>query len=336
MSEGKSVAPHVPNMGPDWQQYSVRPGDRRRDLWMGRLISAIAFSAIAAIILIFLFIGREAAPVITSSEVHQEVTVAKMIVPLETRPGKPKMYLWQPVSETPKYSLPPLLLGSLKATLVAILFAAPFAIGAAIYSSEFAPPRIREMIKPVIEMLAGIPSVVMGFFALMVLASVLKDTFGWKFRLNATNAGIALGIAIIPVIYTVAEGALRAVPRQIREAAQALGATPWATARRVILPAAAPGIFAGVMLGLGRAIGETMIVLMASGNAAIWSPHLTDSIRTMSATIAAELAEVVNGSAHYHVLFFIGALLFLLTFLVNSLGELYVGRLRRRLTGVSG
>jgi len=303
---------------------------------MGRLISTVAFSAIAAIILIFLFIGREAAPVITSSEVHQEVTVSKMVVPLESRPDRPKMFLWQPVSGTPKYSLPPLILGSLKATLVAILFAAPFAIGAAVYSSEFAPPRMREIIKPVIEMLAGIPSVVMGFFALMVLASVLKDMFGWTFRLNATNAGIALGIAIIPVIYTVAEGALRAVPRQFREAAQALGASPWATARRVILPAAAPGIFAGVTLGFGRAIGETMIVLMASGNAAIWSPRLTDSIRTMSATIAAELAEVVNGSAHYHVLFFIGALLFLLTFFINSLGELYIGRLRRRLTGVAG
>lgn len=303
---------------------------------MGRLITYVAFSAIAAIILIFLFIGREAAPVLTSPAVHQEVTISKMVVPLEPRPGKPKTYIWQPISQTPKYSLPPLLLGSLKATLVAILFAAPFAIGAAIYSSEFAPPRMRELIKPVIEMLAGIPSVVMGFFALIVLASLLQDTFGWKFRLNATNAGIALGIAIIPVIYTVAEGALRAVPRHFREASQALGASPWATARRVVLPAAAPGIYAGVALGLGRAIGETMIVLMASGNAAIWSVSLTDSIRTMSATIAAELAEVVNGSPHYHVLFFIGALLFLLTFLLNSLGELYVGRLRRRLTGVAG
>lgn len=321
---------------PEWAQYAVRRRDRWRDIWMGRLIATIAVSAIAAIILIFVFIGREAAPVLTSSEVHQEVTVEKMIVPLESRPGKPKAFIWQPISETPKYSLLPLLLGTLKATLIAILFATPFAVGAAVYSSEFASPRIREWIKPVIEMLAGIPSVVMGFFALMVLASVLKDTFGWKFRLNATNAGIALGVAIIPVIYTVAEGALRAVPRHVREAAQALGASPWDTARRVILPAAAPGIFAGIMLGFGRAVGETMIVLMASGNAAISSASLTDSIRTMSATIAAELAEVVNGSAHYHVLFFVGALLFLVTFLVNSLGELYVGRLRRRLTGTAG
>lgn len=320
----------------DWGQFPIRPGDRRRDVWMGRLIFLTALGAIAAIVLIFVFIGREALPVITSPDVHQEVTVSQMVSKLEFRPGKPKMYIWQPVSETPKYSLAPLLLGSFKATLVAILFATPFALGAALYSSEFAPRRIRESIKPVIEMLAGIPSVVMGFFALIILASVLQNLTGWKFRLNATNAGIALGIAVIPIIYTIAEEALCAVPRSYREAAQSLGASSWATVRRVVLPAAAPGIFAGVTLGFGRAIGETMIVLMASGNAAIWSLPLTDSIRTMSVTIAAELGEVVNGSPHYHVLFFIGALLFVLTFFVNLLGEWYVGRLRRRLSGSAG
>lgn len=303
---------------------------------MGRLISTAALAAIAVTILIFVFIGREAVPVITSAEVHEEVTVGKMIVPLEFREGRPKQFIWQPVSDIPKYSLAPLVLGSFKATLVAILFAAPFAIGAAVFSSEFAPPRIRELIKPVIEMLAGIPSVVMGFFALIVLATFLKELFSWTFRLNAANAGIALGIAVIPIIYTVAEEALRAVPRSYREASQALGASPWSTARRVVLPAAAPGIFAGVALGFGRAIGETMIVLMASGNAAIWSLPLTDSVRTLSATIAAELAEVVHGSAHYHVLFFIGALLFIVTFIINLTGELYVGRLKRRLTGIAG
>jgi phosphate transport system permease protein len=303
---------------------------------MGRLISTAALTAIAVTVLIFVFIGREALPVITSPEVHEEVTVQKMIKPLEFREGRPKQFIWQPVSEVPKYSLAPLVLGSLKATIVAILFAAPFAIGAAVFSSEFAPPRIRELIKPVIEMLAGIPSVVMGFFALIVLASFLKDLFGWTFRLNATNAGIALGIAVIPIVYTVAEEALRAVPRSYREASQALGASTWATARRVVLPAAAPGIMAGIALGFGRAVGETMIVLMASGNAAIWSSSLTDSVRTLSATIAAELAEVVHGSAHYHVLFFVGALLFVVTFIINLIGELYVGRLKRRLTGVAG
>ncbi|GAB4327606.1 MAG: phosphate ABC transporter permease subunit PstC [Candidatus Zixiibacteriota bacterium] len=317
-------------------RFPVRTADLRRDKWMGKLITTVAMGAIAVIVLIFVFIGREALPVLTSDEVHEEVTLKKMVFPIEYREGRPPGFMWQPVSETPKYSLAPLVLGSLKATLVAILFAAPFAIGAAIFSSEFASPRTREAIKPVIEMLAGIPSVVLGFFALIVLASVLKDLFGLRFRLNATNAGIALGIAVIPIIYTVAEEALRAVPRQFREASQALGASVWQTARRVVLPAAAPGILAGVALGFGRAIGETMIVLMASGNAAIWSLPITDSVRTLAATIAAELAEVVHGSAHYHVLFFIGALLFVITFVINLLGELYVGRLKRRLTGSAG
>jgi len=303
---------------------------------MKYVITSAAFAAIAVIVLIFVFIGREALPVFTSPEVHEEVTIAKMVTPLEWRASKPKTYVWQPVSEVPKYSLFPLVLGSLKATFVAILFATPFAVGAAMYSSEFAPRQAREIIKPVIEMLAGIPSVVLGFFALIVLAGWLKDTFDWKYRLNATTAGIALGIAVIPIIYTVAEEALRAVPRQYREAGQALGASPWQIARRVVLPAAAPGIMAAVALGFGRAIGETMIVLMASGNAATWTLPLTDSVRTMSATIAAEMAEVVNGSAHYHVLFFVGALLFVVTFLINLLGEMYVGRLKRRLTGSAG
>ncbi len=314
----------------------LRPADRRRDKIMKYVISAAAFAAIAAIVLIFVFIGREALPVLTSAEVHEEVTIEKMVTPLEWRANKPKTYIWQPVSEVPKYSLFPLFLGSLKATFVAILFATPFAVGAAMYSSEFAPRRAREVIKPVIEMLAGIPSVVLGFFALIVMAGWLKDALDIKYRLNAMTAGIALGIAVIPIIYTVAEEALRAVPRQYREAAQALGASPWQIARRVVLPAAAPGILAAIALGFGRAIGETMIVLMASGNAATWTLPLTDSVRTMSATIATEMAEVVNGSAHYHVLFFIGALLFIVTFLINFLGEMYVGRLKRRLTGSAG
>ena len=316
--------------------YPLRASDRRRDRIVHYAIGIAAFGTIAAIILIFVFIGKEALPIVTSSEVHQEVTVPRMLERYEWRAGKPKTFIWQPVSEVPKYSLPPLVLGSLKATLVAILFATPFAVGAAVFSSEFASRRLRELVKPVIELLAGIPSVVLGFFALIIMADWLRDLFGWKYRLNATTAGIALGIAIIPIIYTVSEEALRAVPRQFREAAQALGAGPWAAARRVVLPAAAPGILAAITLGFGRAIGETMIVLMASGNAALWTLPLTDSIRTMSATIAAELAEVVHGSAHYHVLFFIGALLFVMSFVVNVLGEMYVGRLKRRLTGTAG
>ncbi len=241
--------------------------------------------------------------------------------------------MWQPVSEVPKYSLMPLLLGSLKVTIVAIIFAAPLAILAALFSTEFAPRWLREIVKPTIELLAGIPSVVLGFFALIVLATWLQDRFDFDYRLNAVNAGVALGLAVIPIIFTISEDALAAVPRSYRNAAAALGASRWQTAWNVVLPAALPGVFAGTVLGFGRAVGETMIVLMASGNAAITSWIFGESVRTLSATIAAELAEVVFGEPHYHVLFFIGTMLFIITFVMNALGTWMVNRLRRRLAG---
>jgi phosphate transport system permease protein len=297
----------------------------------------IYFSSIVAlslIILIFVFVGREALPVLTSAEVHKEVTLEKLFMPQAYGTADaPLPFVWQPVSEVPKYSLAPLVLGSLKVTIVAMLFATPLAILAAIFTAEFAPRWLREFIKPVIELLAGIPSVVLGFFALIVLATWLQDTFRFDFRLNAINAGIALGLAVVPIIYTICDDALTAVPRSYRNASLALGASRWQTAWKVVLPAAVPGVFAALVLGFGRAIGETMIVLMASGNAAITSWSFGESVRTLSATIAAELAEVVFGSPHYRVLFFIGTLLFLFTFILNALGTHLVNRLRRRLTG---
>src|SRR5262249_2986298 len=157
--------------------------------------------------------------------------------------------------------------GSFKVTLVAMLLAVPLALAAALYTAEFAPRSVREWIKPIIELLAGIPSVVLGFFALMILASWLQSLFGFAFRLNAITAGIGLALTIIPVIYTVTEDALNAVPHHYREASLALGASRAQTALRVVLPAASPGIGAAMILGFGRAIGETMIVLMVSGNA---------------------------------------------------------------------
>jgi phosphate transport system permease protein len=206
-------------------------------------------------------------------------------------------------------------------------------VAAALFAAEFAPRRIRELIKPVIELLAGIPSVVLGFFALMVLATFLQDAFGFTYRLNATVAGLGLALAIVPVIFTVSEDALTAVPRSYREASLALGATPWETAWKVVLPAAAPGILAACVLGFGRAIGETMIVLMASGNAAIVSASLGDSVRSLSATIAAEMGEVVVGSPHYSLLFFIGVELFVFTFVLNMVATSWTKRVLKKLTG---
>ena len=176
-----------------------------------------------------------------------------------------------------------------------MLVATPVGVAAAVFTSEFAPRRLKELLKPTIELLAGIPSVVLGFFALMVMATWMQSTFGFSFRLNAVVAGLGLALTIVPVVYTVSEDALAAVPRSFREASLALGATRWETALRVVLPAAAPGVLAAVVLGFGRAIGETMIVLMASGNAAITSWSFGDSVRTLPATIAAEMGEVVFG-----------------------------------------
>lgn len=313
------------------------PGVRRRKL-VDRLaklvIAGVAFSAIAAVVLIFVFVLREALPLFTSSQVHEEVTVGKMVFPQAWKAGAEPSFSWQPVSNVPKYSLAPLVVGTFKVTVVALLFAVPLAVLAAVFSAEFAPRRLREIIKPCIEMLAGVPSVVLGFFALLVLASLFQSWFGFQFRLNAIVAGVALGLTIIPVVYTVSEDALIAVPRAYREAALALGASKARTAWSVVLPAASPGIFASIVLGFGRAMGETMIVLMASGNAAILSLDPAVSVRTIPATIAAEMGEVVVGGAHWSVLFFLGCLLFLVTLGFNTLGGWYVARLRKKLGGI--
>jgi phosphate transport system permease protein len=182
-------------------------------------------------------------------------------------------------------------------------------------------------------MLSGVPSVVLGFFGLIVLASFLQGVFGYQSRLNAFVAGIALGLAVIPVVFSIAEDALTSVPRAYTQGALALGASKWQAAWQIVLPAAAPGVFAAVVLGFGRAIGETMVVLMASGNASIVSASLLDSTRSITATIAAELAEAVFGGHHYRMLFLIGAMLFVVTFLTNLAGDLVMHRLKGRLEG---
>jgi phosphate transport system permease protein len=310
-----------------------KPKSKWREFLGEKLIAVSAFSALIAILLIFIFIFKESIPIFTSTEVQKEASVGKMTFKQHYTEGKPAKWSWQPNSNVPKYSLLPLVLGTIKAAIIAMLFATPLAVGAAIYSSEFATKRMREIIKPVIELLAGIPSVVLGFFALIVLATILQDLFGFTYRLNAVNAGIALGLAIIPVVFTVAEDAMNSVPQSLRDAARALGANPWQVSYTMVLPAAFPGIFAGIVLGFGRAIGETMIVLMASGNAAIISGSFVESIRTLSATIAAELAEVVFQSPHYNVLFFIGTLLFVFTFLTNLGGEMVLQRLKVKFQG---
>lgn len=317
------------------EKYQFKPKSRLREFIGEKFIALNALAALIGILLIFTFIFKEAVPIFTDREVQEEASLSKMLYKQVYYEGREPKWSWQPNSTVPKYSLLPLFLGTIKAAIVAMLFAVPLAVGAAIYTSEFASRRMRELIKPVIELLAGLPSVVLGFFALVILATALQKTFGFTYRLNAINAGVALGIAVIPIIFTVAEDAMNAVPKSLRDAAIALGANPWQVSFTMVLPAALPGIAAGVVLGFGRAIGETMIVLMASGNAAIISAGFTESIRTFSATIAAELAEVVFGSPHYNVLFFIGTLLFIFTFVINLGGDFILSRLKEKLQGRS-
>jgi phosphate transport system permease protein len=264
---------------------------------------------------------------------NESVSVGQLLLPNDTIKGKPE-YVWQPVSQVPKYSFVPLFVGALKVTLIGLLIASPIAILAALFTSMFAPRWMREIMKPAIEILAGFPSVVIGFFSLITLASVVQAITGSPFRLNALVGGIGMSIAVIPIIFTVTEDALSAVPKYMKEASIALGASRWQTAYRVLLPAATPGVFAAIILGFGRAFGETMIALMATGNAALVSADILESVRTMAATIGAEMAEVEFHSVHYGVLFLIGAVLFVITFSLNAVAEFFVRkRLLKRFQG---
>jgi phosphate transport system permease protein len=218
--------------------------------------------------------------------------------------------------------------------VLSVLFAVPLSVGAAIYVSQYASRRAREILKPAIELLASIPSVVLGFFALVLLATFVQDLFGTTYRLNVLVASFGLTLAVAPLVFTISEDALSSVPTDLVHAALALGARKHQFVLRVIVPAALPGIAAAVILGLGRAIGETLIVLMASGNAAvveIFDP--TSSSRTVTATIAAELGEVTQGDPHWRVLFLLGTLLFLVTFFLNRAGAALIARLHRRSSG---
>jgi len=332
------------------------------------VVTSIAVISFVSIALIFLFVFREAFPIFSYTpevesysdqelemesygEEHIGIEKDEQKAPVnnnqvqQSSSEEEKLKLqsiwenifsttWDPVSNNPRYGIIPLVVGSLKVTLIAIIIAAPIAILAALFTSTFAPKWAKEILKPAIEILAGFPSVVIGFFALVILASFLQNVFGYQYRLNAFVGGVALSLAVIPIIYTVTEDALSTIPRSYIEASYALGAEKWQTALYVVLPAAAPGIFAAVLLGIGRAFGETMIVLMATGNAPILSASLIDPVRTMSATIGAEMAEVIFGELHYNVLFLLGSILFLFSFTLNAIAEFYVkNKLLRRIGG---
>jgi phosphate transport system permease protein len=278
------------------------------------LIRISGYSAIIFVGLIFIFLMTEGLPVLG------EVPLSSL---LSTR--------WYPIEDF--YGLLPLLGGSLIVTLGATSIAVPIGIGTAIYIAEIAPRWAREVLKPLVEILAGIPSVVLGFLGIIILAPFLRQFMNLPTGLTALAGSILLGAIAVPTIVSVAEDALDAVPRSYRDAALALGATQWQTIWRVTLPAARSGVLTAVMLGIGRSIGETMTVMMVTGNAPVLPTSLLQifsPVRTMTATIAAEMGEVANGSTHYHVLFFIGIVLFLISLAINVTASAVVFRQRQR------
>jgi len=238
---------------------------------------------------------------------------------------------WYPTYEPPDFGILPLLLGSFLVTLGALIIAVPLGVASAIYISEVAPSKMREFIKPVIELLAGIPSVVYGFFGMVIVAPLVAKFFNLPVGLNAFTASIVLGIMAIPTITSISEDAISALPKRFKEASFALGANKWETTLRVTLPAAAGGISTAIILGMGRVIGETMTVLMVAGGAAVIPRSFFQPVRTMTATIAAEMGETVVGSLHFHSLFAIAIVLFVITLSFNILADLLTQRFRRRL-----
>jgi phosphate transport system permease protein len=257
--------------------------------------------SIIIVLLIFLFLFKEALPFIGS-------------------PGLGELFhnIWNPVSfQKEEFGIIPLITGSVLVTLLAIIIAVPFGIIGAVYISEVASVREREFLKPFIEILAGIPSVVLGFFGLIVVAPFIKDLFGLSSGLNALTGSVLLAFMAIPTIMSISEDAIKSVPAAYKEASLALGASKLETIWKVVVPAALSGIVASVMLGMGRVVGETMAVMMVTGNAAVISFNPFSSVRTMTATIAAEMGEVTFGSHHYMALFWVGIVLMLMTFLLN-------------------
>ena len=269
--------------------------------------------ALIFIVLIFIFLFKEGIQALNNIGLMDFIYLDQVQADGTTI----KVFEWYPTSSEARYSLIPLIVGTLMTAIPSTIFSTILGVAAGVYLSEVARPGAREFLKPLIELFASIPTVVVGFLMLVVGASFFNDLFEPANRLNAFIASLGLSFVIIPIIASMTEDALRSIPNDLRMAAYGLGSTKWQTISRVILPAAFSGVSASIILGFGRAIGETMIVLMASGNAANITMDIFLSVRTMTATIAAEMGEVSQGSDHYYALFFIGIILFTITFFLN-------------------
>ncbi len=276
-----------------------------KDKIVTRIIKIAGFSSIVIVLMIFFFLLYEGLPALS------EVSLKELF---STR--------WYPIEDY--FGILPLISGSLLVTLFSILIAIPFGVGTAVYIAEIAPRRVKEILKPLIEILAGIPSVVLGFIGIVFLSPALRELLNLPTGLTAFTGALLLALISIPTIVSVGEDALNAVPQSYREASYALGITRWQTIWRVTLPAARSGMLTALMLGISRTLGETMAVMMVTGNAPTLFKGLQSLFkptRTMTATIASEMGEVANGSTHYHVLFFIGIILFLFSLIINVISN---------------
>jgi len=285
---------------------------RGRERLIEGAIWACGISSIAIVALIFIFLLRE------GFALFRVVSVGAFLG------GRH----WYPISEPPQFGVLPLILGSCWVTAGAAILSVPLGIASALFIAEIAKGWVKEALKTGIELLAAIPSVVLGFIGITVLSPFIQQTFHLPTGLTALTGSITLAFMAMPTIVSITEDALSAVPRGYREAALALGATRWQMMHRVLLRAAGSGIVAAVMLGIGRVIGETMAVMMVTGNAAVIPRSLLHPVRTMTATIAAEMGETVRGSEHYFALFAIGIVLFVISFVINVVADLFLHRER--------
>jgi phosphate transport system permease protein len=278
---------------------------QQKERFIRNLFFGIALASITILFLIFLFLVMEGAPIF------------KVVSVIDFLFGK----LWYPTAEPPDFGIFPLIIASITVTVLASVIAIPLGVMTAIYLAEIASFRFREMVKPIVELLAALPSVVIGFFGMVVVAPFLQDAFGIATGLNLFNASVMLAFMSIPTICSISEDAIYSVSQEIKEASLALGATHWQTIYRVIIPASLSGITTAIILGMSRAIGETMVVLMVAGGATLIPTSIFDPVRPMPASIAAEMAEAPFRSNHYHALFATGMVLFFFTLVFNIIAD---------------
>lgn len=283
---------------------------RIKEFFIEKLIFLSGIASIIFVILIFVFLLKE------GILLFKEIGVGGFLS------GK----FWYPISDPPKFGILPLILGSVLITFGSIIISVPLGIASAFYIAELAPPKMRDFLKSVVEILAAIPSVVLGFIGMVTLVPLIKNIFHVPTGLTALAGSIMLAFMAMPTIISISEDAINAVPTQYKEGALALGATHWQTLYRVIIHGAMPGIIAASMLGIGRVIGETMVVLMITGNAAVIPHTFLQPVRTLTATIAAEMGETVRGSNHYYSLYAIGIVLFIISFFINVTADIILNK----------